>query len=438
MAEQLDLDAKLGAGPKVFSVSEVVALATQALEQCFGAAWVEGEVSNLSTPASGHVYFTLKDASAQMSAVLWRSDARRLRFRLQDGMRLRCHGRLAIYGERGKFQMYVDRAEPDGVGALQLAFEQLKERLAAEGLFDQARKRPPPFLPRTIGVVTSPTGAAVRDFVRVATRRYPARILIAPASVQGDDAPLELVRALGWLQAREDVDVVVVTRGGGSIEDLWAFNDERVARAIAAFPRPVISAVGHEVDFTIADFVADVRAATPSAAGERVVPEREALLDLVMSLRGRLARAASVSLREARQRADDALGRQEAALRRGIARRRQALALVDSRLAALHPRGRLTRDRARLCDAFARVCAASARQLASRRARFAAAAATLDALSPLRVLDRGYSLVRGPDGRLLTDAAEVAPGDRVDVRLRSGLLACLVEKTGRHDHVDDP
>ena len=414
--------------PKTHTVSEIVALAARALEARFASLWVEGEVSNLRMPASGHVYFTLKDESAQLQAVMFAGAARRLRFRIEDGMRLRCRGRLSIYEAQGKFQLLVDAAEPAGAGALQIAFEQLKARLQAEGLFDAARKRPLPFLPRVVGVVTSPSGAAIRDIVRVVQRRFPSRILLAPAAVQGDEAPAEIVRALGRLAAQEDVEVIIVGRGGGSIEDLWAFNDERVVRAIAGCPKPVVSAVGHEIDFTIADFVADARAPTPSAAAEMVVPEARELREGLETLALRAERAVDRRLGEARLRLDEGTGRLFGATRLVIARHRQYIAALHARLTALHPRVRLADGRTRLVGLGARLNAAAGRAVAQRRTLLAASAGRLDSLSPLRVLERGYSLCRGPDGSLLTDSAQVQQGDAVAVHLRTGELDVRVER----------
>ncbi|HKX04656.1 MAG TPA: exodeoxyribonuclease VII large subunit, partial [Methylomirabilota bacterium] len=260
------------------------------LEETFPAVWVEGEISNLRTPSSGHAYFTLKDDTAQLRCVLFRGRGRRVAFQPEDGMQVLAFGGLDVYVARGEYQLVVELLEPKGVGALQLAFEQLKRKLEAEGLFDAGRKRPLPVFPRTIGIVTSRTGAAIRDMLHVIDRRFgELRILVTPVRVQGEEAPGEIVRALRDLQTVEALDVVIVGRGGGSIEDLWAFNDERVARAIAACRVPVISAVGHETDFTIADFVADLRAPTPSAAAELVVREKEqvgrAVVELYQSLK---------------------------------------------------------------------------------------------------------------------------------------------------------
>src|SRR5438128_5795357 len=295
----------------LYTVSALTALLRVHIESAFSDVWVEGEVSNLRIPTSGHAYFTLKDASSQIRAVLFRSVGRSQRFALQDGLQLVCRGRLTVYEPRGAYQVIVEYAEPKGVGALQLAFEQLKARLAAEGLFDQARKRPLPFLPRRIGVVTSPTGAAIRDIVQVAHKRDPGvTIVLDPVAVQGQRAAGEIARAIEELNELGGFDVLVVGRGGGSLEDLWAFNEELVARAIAASRIPVVSAVGHEIDFTIADFVADVRAPTPSAAAELVVRDQQDLLKRLVGYGDRAVHAVRAVLRD--------LGARVEAERRGL------------------------------------------------------------------------------------------------------------------------
>src|SRR5262245_30244611 len=297
------------AGRRVFTVSELTRAVKNTLEGRFGGLWVEGEISNLRVHTSGHVYFTLKDDEAQVRAVLFRGRMRRVRFEPADGLHVLAFGRLEVYAVRGEYQLVCDVLEPKGLGALQLAFEQLKARLAAEGLFDAARKRPLPVLPRRVGLVTSPTGAAVRDFLRVVTRRFAGlQVLVCPVRVQGDTAAGEIAEALATLNRRGDLDVIVVARGGGSLEDLWAFNEEAVARAIAASKIPVISAVGHETDVTIADFVADLRAPTPSAAAELVVREKAQLVAHLGSLRERLQGAVGQRVRRWRERLDD-LGR---------------------------------------------------------------------------------------------------------------------------------
>jgi exodeoxyribonuclease VII large subunit len=292
-----------GGERRVYTVSELTAGIKGALEGAFPAVWVEGEISNLRVPSSGHAYFTLKDEGAQISAVLFRSRGRRVRFEPEDGMRVLAFGALDVYAARGQYQLVVELMEPQGLGALQLAFEQLKRKLEAEGLFDDGRKRKLPVYPRVIGIVTSPTGAAIRDMLNIIGRRFgDLRILIAPVRVQGDGAAAEIVQALVNLQEMAELDVIVVGRGGGSIEDLWAFNEEAVARAIVACRVPVISAVGHETDFTIADFVADLRAPTPSGAAELVVREKLAVVARLADLYDRLTQAITADVTAHRER----------------------------------------------------------------------------------------------------------------------------------------
>jgi exodeoxyribonuclease VII large subunit len=413
--------------PKTYSVVELVRAASRTLEARYGTVWVEGEVSNLSQPRSGHLYFTLKDAEAQLPSVMFKTQAQRLAFRLEDGLKVRARGRLSIYEGQGKFQLYVDALEPTGVGAAQLAFEQLKRKLAAEGLFDPARKRPLPRWPRRIGLATSTTGAAVRDVLRIAERRGRVRFLVAGCQVQGDGAAATVRAALAALAAVPDVDVIIVARGGGSAEDLAAFNDEALARAIRACRVPVVSAVGHEVDFTIADFVADLRAPTPSAAAELVVPlfaDAAARLD---EAHARLLRGGRRALAEARQRLDQELARGAQAVRQIAAGRRRLLDGEARRLAALHPRARLHRDRAALAALRGRLDARLRELVNARRHAFAAQAGKLGALSPLAVLERGYSLTRTVEGHVVTGAEQVQRGDALTVELARGRLGCRVE-----------
>ncbi len=427
-------------------------VASLLVEEKIGLVWVEGEVSNLRSPGSGHIYFVLKDGGAQVPSIMWRSTTQRLRFRIEDGKRFLVRGRLGIFPEQGKLQLYVDAIEPAGLGAAALAFEQLKKRLAADGLFDPARKRPLPRLPRCIGVVTSPTGAAVRDIIRVVERRFPTHILVSPARVQGDGAAGEIVRALARLARQPGVDVVIVGRGGGSSEDLSAFNDEAVVRAIAAFPVPVISAVGHEVDITLSDLVADVRAATPTAAGELAVPEWKVLQESLRKLEARLGREAGHLLESMRreldrwrarlgdpvrrierdrQRVDELLGRAGKVVEGALDERRRALAALEVRRVQAHPRARLREATVRLVGLEVRAEQAVVATLGARRRQVENAAASLDAMSPLRVLERGYAVARTPEGRVVTDAASVAPGAPLTVRVARGELDVRVEKTRR-------
>jgi exodeoxyribonuclease VII large subunit len=441
----------------VYTVGELTARIKGQLEEAFPAAWVEGEISNLRLPSSGHAYFTLKDDQAQLRCVLFRNRWRRVRFDPEDGMHVLAFGGLDVYAARGEYQLVVELLEPKGLGALQLAFEQLKRKLEAEGLFDPARKRPLPLFPRTIGIVTSPSGAALRDMLRIIDRRFgELRILIAPVRVQGDGAPGEIVRALEDLGERPEVDVIIVGRGGGSIEDLWAFNDEQVARAIAAARAPVISAVGHETDVTIADFVADLRAPTPSAAAELVVREKLAVAQGLAELRLRLGQAVAARLARARERTtwlirrrvltepgralrdqhrrlDELALRLRAAVRTAHRQAAHRRALLANTLSSLHPLARISRDQAVLGQLRGRLHAARLSRVKADRARFESAVGRLGSLSPLAVLGRGYSLTRLPTGALVTSAAGVRAGDAIEILLHQGALDARVERVRERD-----
>jgi exodeoxyribonuclease VII large subunit len=393
-------DGSTDAAPHVYSISEVLAGLRGMLEDRVGRLWVAGEISNLRRYPSGHTYFTLKDAGAQLRAVLFRGNARRVAFEPEDGLEVLAWGDLSVYETRGELQLVVQTLEPRGQGALQLAFEQLRRRLETEGLFDPARKQPPPARPSCVGIVTSPRAAALRDVVQVSGRRFPSvPLLLAPARVQGAGAAEELAAALALLDAREEVDVVLLVRGGGSLEDLQAFNSEVVARAVAACETPVVCGVGHEVDVTIADLVADVRAPTPSAAAAEVLPDREALAQT--------------------------LARDAARLRAGIERvLERARADLQTEQGALHvqaPTARLAAQRERLVG-LARALARESRARSERgRARLGAAVGRLESLSPLAVLGRGYAIARrARDGAIVRRAGEVAPGDALAIRVSEG------------------
>jgi exodeoxyribonuclease VII large subunit len=443
-----------GQTPKaILTVSALTALLRIHIETAFADVWVEGEVSNLRVPSSGHAYFTLKDSTSQLRAVLFRSAGRLLRFTLEDGIHVVCRGRITVYEPRGDYQMIVEYVEPRGLGALQLAFEQLKERLAAEGLFDTARKRSLPVLPRRIGVVTSPTGAAIRDIIQVARKRFPGiSILLNPVPVQGENAAAEIARAIAELNEIGSVDVLIAGRGGGSLEDLWPFNEEVVARAIAASRIPVVSAVGHETDFTIADFVADVRAPTPSAAAELVVRDRQELLSRLQGLWGRTVRAIRVEIGDRRGRVeaerrgllDPAALVERAMQRRDDLEMRLRLALgtrareVRRRLEAVRhdvllrsPVHRIRQGLAMLPQLRTRLEQRARVALALARQSLQAVADTLHTVSPLAILGRGYSITRRwPDMTLLRAASDVTRGDNVHVRLASGELICEVRRAG--------
>lgn len=397
----------VGTGTRVpvLRVSELNRLLRTCLETDVPAVWVAGEISNLRVPASGHCYFRLKDAEGQIAAVMFRSAMRGLRFRPEDGLEVLAHGRVSIYEARGDLQLYVDALEPRGVGSAQLALEQLKRRLAEEGLFAAERKRPLPAWPRAVGVVTALAGAAVHDIVTTLRARLPGvRIVLRPVRVQGQQAGGEIVAALAEVAAEPGVEVVIVGRGGGSIEDLWAFNEERVARAIAAAAVPVVSAVGHEIDVTLADLAADCRAATPTAAAAMVVPD-----------------AAHLG-RQVGQRA----GALSAALRLLLRRRRERLVGLSRLLR--DPRRTLQLQRLRIDELSERARRALRGRLRAERAATAACAERLHALSPLRVLERGYTIARRPgDGRVVRSAAEVAPGDALDLVFRAGRARVRVE-----------
>lgn len=446
------------------SVSELTTQVKGALESRFASVWVEGEISNFKAAASGHWYFTIKDEGAQLRSTCFRGANSRIRFRPSDGLQVRARGRLTVYEPRGDYELIVEALDPVGAGALRVAFEQLRDRLAAEGLFAEELKRPLPLFPRRVGIVTSPTGAAIRDILHVISRRTrTVDIVLAPARVQGEGAGLELARAIESLnelhtravksgRERERVDVIIIGRGGGSAEDLWAFNDERLARAIRASRIPVISAVGHETDFTIADFAADLRAPTPSAAAETVAAREDEMAEAVHDLTRDLMQAVRFQLMEKRARVH------EAAMSQGFddvrARLRDSRAIVDGathrletligraaqkarrRADAVHYRLQPARLAARLAAArnrFDVACterdAAVLMRLDDARARMAVSVASLDALSPLAVLERGYALAQDARGRLLRDARAVETGDEIHLRLARGAVRCRVEET---------
>ena len=391
----------------VYTVSALTAEVKAVLEDGFSAVWVEGEVSNFKHHTSGHMYFTLKDADAQIRAVMFRGSNRLLKFQPKDGMAVLVFGTVTVYERRGEYQITVEFMEPRGVGALQLAFEQLKAKLEAEGLFEAARKRPLPRLPRKIGIITSPTGAVIRDMLTIIGRRFPGlAILIYPVQVQGETAAPEIAAALAAMGRRSDLDVLIVARGGGSLEDLWAFNEEVVARAIARSPIPVISAVGHETDVTIADFVADLRAPTPSAAAELVVAQRD----------------------ELRQRVDDLAARALAAMENALAVRRTRAEMLGRHLAVLSPAAQVRSQAERLRGLTQRLHAWWGMARMQRQERLKVLAGKLETLSPLAILARGYSICWSlPDRHVVKAAAEVRVGSEVAVRLHRGELRCLVQ-----------
>ena len=439
---------------RIWPVRELVGQVRALVEQDFGDVWVEGETSNLRPAPSGHVYFTLKDADAQLPVVLFRRQAMLLRFRLEDGLHVLVRGRVSVYEQRGQMQLVAETVEPVGAGSLQLAFEQLKERLKAEGLFDAGRKRPLPAFPRCVGIVTSPAGAVIRDFLNIVARRHSAlNVLLYPVSVQGEPAPAEIETALADLNASQGlVDLIVLARGGGSLEDLAAFNSERVARAIAASRLPVVSAVGHETDFTIADFAADLRAPTPSAAAELVTETQHKIAEHVAEQSHRLERAGRFQILQARQRfsrvpvsraegrmtailhrleqrLDDLAFRGETAMRALVRMRCDRVSELAGAVLRHDPRQRLAHAGAHLWDFRARMDRSLERQIEASQSRLGALEARLRALSPLAVLERGYALVLGDAGQVVRSAAQVAPGDRVTTRLADGTFTSRVEES---------
>lgn len=446
------------------SVSELTVQVRAALESRFAAIWVEGEISNFKEAASGHWYFTIKDEGAQLRSTCFRGTNARIRFRPSNGLQVRARGRLTVYEPRGEYELMVEALDPVGAGALRVAFEQLRDRLAAEGLFSEELKRRLPLFPRRVGIVTSMTGAAIRDILHVVSRRTrTVNLLLAPTRVQGEGAGAEIARAIELLNefhARaieegrdaETVDVIIVGRGGGSAEDLWAFNDERVARAIRASLIPIISAVGHETDFTIADFASDLRAPTPSAAAEIVAAREDEMADAVHDLTRDLVQAARLQLMEkralvqeaamshgfddVRERLRDATGivasaahRLETLMTRNQERARRRADAVIYRLQPVQLGARLAAARNRFNVACAERDAAAHARLDDARARLAIAVASLDALSPLAVLQRGYALAQDTQGRLLIDASRISVGDALQIRLARGRLRCRVETT---------
>ncbi|MBC8333093.1 MAG: exodeoxyribonuclease VII large subunit [Anaerolineae bacterium] len=398
--------------PTAWSVTEVNRYLRDLFESDhnLGDLWVQGELSNVSRPRSGHLYFTLKDERATLRGVMWRSSVQRLGFTPNDGDAVEVHGSINIYEAGGQVQLYADTIKPLGTGALYQEFSRLKAKLEAEGLFAEERKRPLPRWPRRIGIVTSPTGAALRDMLNTLRRRYPlVEVVIAPSPVQGQEAPLKLAAGLLQINRVAKPDVILLARGGGSIEDLWAFNDERVAYAIAASAAPVITGVGHETDFTIADFVADLRAPTPTAAAELATPSREDLLPALAEIGQRFANYASIQINERRWQIGD----------------------LGHRLQRVSPLARIRSDRQRLDEIGQRAATLLRHRLQMQYSQFQANAQRLDDLNPHTVLGRGYAIVSHADGRTIRSAARVQPGDALNVRVSDGDFDVKVADTLR-------
>jgi len=452
---QLDLSfEEPQAARRVWSVRELVEQVCAQVEQKYSDIWVEGEISNCRPAPSGHLYFTLKDADAQLPVVLFRRQAVLLRFRPEDGLHVLVRGRVSVYAQRGQLQLIGEAIEPVGAGSLQLAFEQLKERLKAEGLFEAARKRPLPAFPRSVGIVTSPAGAVIRDFLNIAGRRHAGlNVIVCAAAVQGEQAAGEIETALSQLNASGLVDLIVVARGGGSLEDLSAFNSERVARAIVGSKLPVVSAIGHETDFTIADFVADLRAPTPSAAAELITEAQHRVEERVATQSTRLERAVRFQMLHARQkmdrvlldrserrmvtvlhrlgqRLDDVGFRMESNLTELIRRRQRETAALASDVLHHEPRQMLARMRERLTVGNTRMERSLERTLRRSSARVESLDARLRSLSPLAVLDRGYALVLDAEGMLIRSTSQLTPGDALRTRLSDGEFRSTVDEIG--------
>jgi exodeoxyribonuclease VII large subunit len=450
-APQLDLRfEEPHARRRVWAVRELVAQVRELVEQEYADIWVEGEISNLRPAPSGHLYFTLKDADAQLPIVLFRRQAVLLRFRPEDGLHVLVRGRVSVYEQRGQMQLVAETMEPVGAGSLQLAFEQLKERLKAEGLFDAARKRPLPAFPHAVGIVTSPTGAVIRDFLNIVSRRHAClSIFLFPVTVQGEAAPAEIEAAIESLNHAGIVDLIVVARGGGSLEDLAAFNSERVARAIASSSLPVVSAVGHETDFTIADFAADLRAPTPSAAAELITEAQHKIAEHLAEQSHRLERATRFQLLKAHQRLnrvpatraetriaallhrseqrlDDLSFRLESVIAAQVQLGRNRVADLAASVLRHDPRQTVAHAREHLSDFRARLARALERLVQTSSASLGALDARLHSLSPLAVLDRGYALVTGADGAIVKSAAQLRMGDAVTTRLADGSFGSRV------------
>jgi len=437
--------------PKVFSVSELTAEIQQILEERFDFVWVEGEISNFSAPVSGHYYMVLKDEKAQIRAVMFRPQARYLKFIPENGTKVIAQGRIGVYPPRGEYQIMLDYLEPMGMGALAMAFEQLKQKLAAQGVFDQEIKKPLPFLPQRVAVITSPTGAAIRDFLKIIHRRFAnIEIVVVPVRVQGEEATADIVKALDLVNSELKVDVIVLTRGGGSLEDLWAFNQEELALAIRRSKIPVVSAIGHEIDLTISDLAADLRAPTPSAAAEILVVEKESLLKRLDEMRNRLVSGIAITMKNQTQvlarlskglkdprkriveswmRLDEIQSRLFRIVGLTIAERKRRLRTEERGLVLHSPLNILTSMMQRLCFQQDSLHRAMRRRLREMGMVHSHLGKRMKDLSPLSILKRGYSITRKlPEKTVLKVASQTQKGDRLQVLLAQGELECQVEK----------
>lgn len=435
----------------IYTVSELTQRIKDILEERFPFIWVEGEISNLRAPISGHYYFTLKDEFSQIRAVLFRNQQRLLPFKLQDGLKVICQGRISVYEVRGEYQILVDTLEPKGLGALQLAFDQLKQRLEKEGLFDASLKKTIPYLPQRLAVITSPTGAAIQDFLKIMSRRFAnVEVLIYPVRVQGEGADTEIATAIYDLNQMNNIDVIILARGGGSLEDLWTFNQERVARAIFQSSIPIISAIGHEVDFTIADFVADLRAPTPSAAAELVVRRKDELTSRIQDMSYRLREAIlktitshrdstynvdkrliypRMRLDDLRIRLDDLMGDIETRTSQIFINKRNEIQIVIHKLFYYSPRNTIERHASYLLRLKRELSFLVSRYLKLVREQLDKEMKQLHALSPLAILERGYSIARTlPDLNIITDVSSVSVGDSINVKVARGEIISKVEK----------
>jgi len=436
----------------IITVSELTQEIKETLETRFSDVWVEGEVSNLRIPPSGHIYFTLKDDFSQIRGVLFKMRARTLRFLPEDGLHVICRGRISLYEKRGEYQLILEEIEPKGIGALQLAFQQMKDRLEKEGFFDPNRKKPLPLLPKAIGIVTSPTGAAIRDMIQIIQRRFEnMQILLYPVRVQGEGASREIAQGVKYFNRVKNVDVIIVGRGGGSLEDLWPFNEEVLAKAIFHSKIPVVSAVGHETDYTISDFVADVRAPTPSAAAELVVKEKRELKKNLSYLTNRMESQMLQFVQEWRSdlsflrrrlvdpkkriedyflRVDDLLNRAQRYLFWAIKGKKEKNQYLRERLLLQHPGQRIRNLRTSILDAWDRLEKHMKYSLEFERERTRGIWGKLASLSPLAILERGYSITRKlPSMEILRDIVQVKPGDQVEVKLHRGTLFCNIGRT---------
>ena len=453
----LDSDTASGGdgGRHIFTVSELNREARSILEGSFPSIWIEGEVSNLARPASGHMYFSLKDSRAQVRCALFKNRAMKLATQPDNGMQVLVRANVSLYEGRGEFQLIVEYLEPAGAGALQRQFEELKKKLDAEGLFRAEDKQPIPTMPRRVGVITSPSGAAIRDILSVLRRRWPGiEVIIYPAAVQGNEAPAELRRMLANAEQRNEVDVLIISRGGGSLEDLWAFNDEAFARAIHACPLPTISAVGHEIDFTIADFVADLRAATPSAAAETVSPSRDQLRHQLEKYESLLSRNLNQRLRSLKervnglerrlphpqrtlqqfsQRLDDLSLRSQRAIRGKIQHDQSRLNRLTSLLAVQNPKRQLQQQRQRCQQLNSQLQRAMNHILEKKKERWSRLSHNLNTVSPLATLERGYAIVQKADGLVIREAAQLTKNEEVTARFGKG-EASLIVKNASDNH----